>query len=86
MTDRMACAYCSEVKAWPAAFPSTLAATCWKCAWDQHMKAQHPLPRAQRRLIKRRARDFAQSKLVAEAESIHAALTLASDIKLKDQL
>ena len=56
-TKTMACVRCGRAKAWPDAFPSSMFAECWECAWNEHVRAKHPeVVRRIKRAARKRAR------------------------------
>ena len=72
MTEKtMTCMDCARTKAYPDAFPNTLDATCWECAWKRHLREQHPrLVRKARRkaeaLARRKYRNEAHREVEAQ--------------------
>ena len=62
----MTCMSCGSKKAYPDAFPNRAYAECWQCAWDAHIRREHPeVARRIRREAKRRARRLKRAEIEA---------------------
>ena len=62
----MGCMSCGERKAYPDGFPNRAVAECWQCAWDSHIRNQHPkVVRRIKREARRRARRLTERDVKA---------------------